>query len=138
MILSDRDIRRELRKNKGHRLHFSPSVESKQIQTSTINLRVGYRFVRLRFRKEATGKATITHIILDRLPDYRSVEKDYGEEVNLKPGEKFTLEPNGSALAWTYEKVVIPPYLAGRIEGRSTLARIVKRQKTVGSLKLLI
>lgn len=124
MILSDRDIRRDMAKTSGHRLVFNPPLLPAQIQTSTINLRVGDRFVKLRFRKEATARATLTHIRLDQLSDYRSVEKDYGEEFLVAAGQRFILEPNTSALAWTYEKIVIPPYLAGRIEGRSSLARI--------------
>ena len=124
MVLSDRDIWREMNKRRGHQLIFDPPLLPEQIQTSTINLRVASRFVRWRFQKEATRKAVRTHILLDELPDYRSIEKDYGGEIILQPGQRFGLGPNESALAWTYEKIVIPPYLAGRVEGRSTLARV--------------
>ncbi len=123
-VLSDRDIWQAIKKKKGHRLIFDPPLEPDQVQTSTVDLRVGYRFVRLRFQGQATGAAGQLHIILENLQDYRSVEKDYGEEIIVRHGERFSLRPGESALAWTYEKIVIPPHLAGRIEGRSTLARI--------------
>lgn len=123
-VLSDRDIWREINKKTGHRLIFDPPLIPDQVQTSTIDLRVGYRFVRLRFRGQAIGAAGQFHIILENLEDYGSVEKDYGEEIVVKEGERFILGPEQSALAWTYEKIVIPRHLAGRIEGRSTLARI--------------
>jgi 4-hydroxybenzoyl-CoA thioesterase len=42
----------------------------------------------------------------------------------VEPGARYELKPGESVLAWTYEKVAMPPHLAGRIEGRSTLARL--------------
>jgi len=123
-VLSDRDIWREIKKKKGRRLIFDPPLVPDQVQTSTVDLRVGYRFVRLRFQGRATAAAAELHIILEKLEDYGSVEKDYGEEIIVRDGERFHLGPGDSALAWTYEKIVIPPRLAGRVEGRSTLARI--------------
>jgi dCTP deaminase len=122
-VLSDRDVWREINKKKGHRLIFDPPLSESQVQTTTIDLRVGYRFVKLSFKKTA-NYTTPPNIILENLPDYRSIEKDFGQEFIVKPGERFILGPEESALAWTYEKIVIPPHLAARIEGRSTLARI--------------
>lgn len=123
-VLSDRDIWREIKKTTGHRVIFNPPLEEGQVQTTTIDLRVGSRFIKLAFKKEATSYFSPGDIILENLPDYRKIEKDFGEEIIVKRGETFRLGPGESALAWTYEKIVIPPHLAARIEGRSTLARI--------------
>ncbi len=123
-VLSDQDIWREINKKKGHRLIFRPGIEDSQVQTTTIDLRVGYRFIKLTFQKTVTDYISSPDIILENLPDYRKLEKDFGEEIIVKPGERFHLGPGESALAWTFEKIVIPPHLAARIEGRSSLARI--------------
>lgn len=123
-VLSDRNIWREINKKKGHHLIFNPPLLPQQVKTSTIDLRVGYRFVKLRFQRPATGLGTITEIILENLPDYRSLEQDFGEEIIVRSGDTFRLGPRESVLAWTYENIVIPPHLAGRVEGRSFYARI--------------
>ena len=124
MILSDRDIWRELKKKAKHRLRFIPPLSSDQVKTSTVDLRTGHRFIRLRFERPGTKSAAHVHIILRHLSDYTALEKDFGEEVIVEPGQTFPLGPGQSALAWTYEKIVIPPHLAGRVEGRSKFARI--------------
>ncbi len=124
MVLSDQEIWREINKRTRHRLVFDPPLLPEQVRTSSIDLRVGYRFVKLRFGKKGTEQAVRPHIILEDLSGYEALERAYGEETVLSPGQRFVLAPGDSILAWTFEKVAMPPHLAGRVEGRSTLARL--------------
>jgi len=124
MVLSDREIWKEIKKRKGHRIVFNPDLLPEQVRVSSIDLRVGPRFVRWRFAKEGAERAVRQHVILDEISGYDSLERAYGEAFTVAPGGRYVLEPGESVLAWTYEKVAMPPHLAGRIEGRSTLARL--------------
>ena len=121
MVLSDREIWKEIKKKQGHRILFTPSLEPEQVRVSSIDLRVGPRFVKWQFE---VLKAVRSSVILDEIVGYASLEKAYGKETILNLGDRFKLEPDTSVLAWTYEKIAMPPHLAGRIEGRSTLARL--------------
>lgn len=124
MVLSDREIWREIKKKKGHRLVFDPPLLQEQVRVSSIDLRVGPRFVRWRFAREGAEKAVRSTVILENIAGYASLEKAYGEEIAVEPGKGYKLLSGESVLAWTFEKVAMPPHLAGRIEGRSTLARL--------------
>jgi len=124
MVLSDREIWKEINKRSGHRIVFDPVLLPEQVRVSSIDLRVGSRFVRWRFAKEGTERTVRSHLILDEISGYASLEQAYGEQITVPPGKRYVLEPGESVLAWTYEKVAMPPHLAGRIEGRSTLARL--------------
>ena len=127
MVLTDTDIWKEIKKKRGHHFIITPTdLLEDQIKTFTIDLRVDFRFVKLRFKKQedASGIENRSTIILDKVPSYDAVEKSHGDVVTLESGQRFHLEAEGSILAWTYEKIVIPPHLAARIEGKSTWARL--------------
>lgn len=71
-----------------------------------------------------------THIKLFRAGTYRFVDtrrglpEDAMEEVNLVDGDPFILEPGAFAIATTREILTLPPDVIGRLEGRSSLARL--------------
>ncbi len=123
MVLSDREIWKEINKKTGHRLVFDPPIQPEQVKVTSIDLRVGSRFVRWRFAREGVENAVRSRVILENITGYASLEKAYGEEIIVEPGKRYMLPPGESVLAWTHEKVAMPPHLAGRIEGRSTLSR---------------
>lgn len=50
--------------------------------------------------------------------------KKQTKEVVLKKGESIILKPNELILGITLEKILMPPYLCGLIEGRSRFARL--------------
>lgn len=71
-----------------------------------------------------------THIKLFRGGTYRYVDtrrglpEDAMEEVNLVDGDPFILEPGAFAIASTREVLKLPADVLGRLEGKSSLARL--------------
>ena len=50
---------------------------------------------------------------------------EFSEERTIVDGESFPIEPGAFVLAWTRERIGLPNFfLAARVEGRSTLARL--------------
>lgn len=54
----------------------------------------------------------------------RGLPKDAMEEINLLEGDPFILEPGAFAIASTKEVLKLPPDILGRLEGKSSLARL--------------
>lgn len=54
----------------------------------------------------------------------RGLPEDAMEEVNLKDGDPFILEPGAFAIASTSELLKLPNDILGRLEGKSSLARL--------------
>lgn len=71
-----------------------------------------------------------THMKLFRGGTYRYVDTRKGlppdamEEVNLNDGDPFILEPGAFAIASTKEVLKLPSDIIGRLEGKSSLARL--------------
>ncbi|MCR4324269.1 MAG: dCTP deaminase [Candidatus Curtissbacteria bacterium] len=71
-----------------------------------------------------------TNLKLFRGGTYRFVDtrkglpEDAMEEVNLNEGDPFILEPGAFAIASTKEVLKLPPNILGRLEGKSSLARL--------------
>lgn len=115
MILSDVDIFKEVESGG---VKFDPVIESDQVSTSSIDLRLGNVFTR--HLRPLTGMS----VVID--PDQTSPERisrEYGETIVVPRGEKFELRPGDFVLGYTLESVELPNYLAARIEGRSKMAR---------------
>lgn len=70
------------------------------------------------------------NIKLFRVGTYRFVDTKKGlpldamEEVNLKDGDPFILEPGAFAIAVTKEILKLPSNIIGRLEGKSSMARL--------------
>ncbi|KKS04957.1 MAG: Deoxycytidine triphosphate deaminase [Candidatus Curtissbacteria bacterium GW2011_GWA2_41_24] len=54
----------------------------------------------------------------------RGLPDDAMEEINLKVGDPFILEPGAFAIATTQEDLKLPNDIIGRLEGKSSLARL--------------
>ncbi len=54
----------------------------------------------------------------------RGLPEDAMEEVNLRDGDPFILEPGAFAIASTKEVLKLPADVLGRLEGKSSLARL--------------
>jgi len=71
-----------------------------------------------------------THIKLFRAGAYRFIDTKRGlpedamEEVNLNEGDPFILEPGAFAITSTREVLKLPNNIVGRLEGKSSLARL--------------
>src|SRR3990167_7079716 len=70
------------------------------------------------------------NIKLFRAGTYRFIDTNRGlpddamEEINLKVGDPFILEPGAFAIATTQEVLKLPNDIIGRLEGKSSLARL--------------
>ena len=107
MLLSDRDIRAELERE---RIRLEP-YEPGMIQPSSIDVRLD-RYFRLfdnhkyPFIDPAEDQPELTHLI------------------EVRPEVPFILHPGEFVLASTFEAVTLPDDVAARLEGKSSLGRL--------------
>ena len=111
MILSDRDIKTAIKEK---RITVIPTPNlSVQLGTCSLDLRLGNVFRVFDYSK---------------YPYIDPARKDYSNEitkkVTVRKGEDFIMQPGDFALAMAFEKVTIDSTLLGRLEGRSSLARL--------------
>src|SRR5919201_2401976 len=107
MILSDRDIRAELASGRVVIDPFDPDC----LQPSSVDLHVDSQF-----RVFANSRYPFI--------DVRAEMPDLTELVEVKPDEPFILHPGEFVLGSTLERIAIPPDLAVRLEGKSSLGRL--------------
>lgn len=107
MLLSDRDIRAAI--DSGN-LGIEPYDES-LVQPSSVDVRMD-RFFRV------FNNSKYTHI------DPKLQQDELTSLVEVEEGESFVLHPGEFVLASTLEKFTLPPDLAGRLEGKSSLGRL--------------
>jgi dCTP deaminase len=110
-ILSDQDIIKYLDEGK---ITIEPLEDpSRQIQPSSVDLRIGNEF---------KGFRIIRKPCIDPLD--KSDLESYMESFHLEQGEAFIIHPGEFALATTYEAVKLPDDLVARVEGRSSMGRV--------------
>lgn len=111
MVLSDQDIQKAI---ESKRLIIDPIPNfSTHLGSCSIDLSLG---------------STFRIFDYSRYPYIDPSKKDYSNEitkvVEVPPGEHFVMQPGDFVLAVAAERVVIPSDLMGRLEGRSSLARL--------------
>lgn len=107
MLLSDHDIRASI--ESGH-LGIEP-CDLALIQPSSVDVRLD-KFFRV------FNNSRYTHI------DPKLEMADLTSLVEVPEGEPFVLHPGEFVLGATLEKFQLPPDLAGRLEGKSSLGRL--------------
>ena len=107
MILSDRSLREAIAAG---RLVVDP-LDDDAIQPSSIDVRLDNHF-RVFY--------TARHPYID----VKQPMEDLTELVEVKPDDAFILHPGEFVLGSTLEQVGIPPDLAARLEGKSSLGRL--------------
>ena len=117
MILSDREIQMEIESG---RLRFIPAIEDRRISPSSLDLLLGNEFTI--FDPPKPGVETI--INLPQIQDLEQAIRAYGRVITVPDGQFLDLRPGDFVLAYTREYVEIPDYLAARVEGRSSYARV--------------
>jgi dCTP deaminase len=111
MILSDRDIKKAIEAGK---IVIKPEVDfSTQLGSCSVDFRLGNTFRVFDYS---------VHPYIDLKSDRPTSE--YMREVVLEDGQPFIMQPRGFALASTMEWVELADDIAGRLEGRSSLARL--------------
>ena len=107
MILSDRSIREELAAG---RIGITP-FEEKQIQPSSVDLRLGHRFRRFQ-------RTNLPFI------DIKKPVSDLMEVLEVEAGQPVIVRPREFLLGTTVETVTIPADIVAQLEGRSSLGRL--------------
>jgi dCTP deaminase len=99
-------------------LQFSPNVSLDQIGESSIDLRLGWVFTRL---KRQAG------VVIQPARGFNPTDlvehQDLSETMVLGKAPPFRIEPQGFFLAFTLEEVTVPKHLAASVQGKSSLAR---------------
>jgi dCTP deaminase len=104
MILSDVDIKKYLRKDK---IRITPTPSEEQIGPASVDLTLSNEFWRVKKFKEID-------LLKTKLKD--ASEKFIASTVKLKAGEII--------LGKTVERITLPNNICGRLEGRSSFARL--------------
>ena len=119
MILSQPEIRKALAD--GH-IGFDPPLEAKQWGHAGVDLRLGFRFTKL--RDIGNIKVPVAEGLkeISRLRPWDSKELKEFDELGKR--ETYTIDPGEFVLSMTYETVKIPKNMIALIEGRSTYARV--------------
>ena len=109
-ILSDKTIKEYITDKK---LVIDPLLDEKQIQPSSVDMRLGEEF-------------KVFKVIRKAYIDPKDEENlsSYMESTTVKKGDAFIIHPNEFALATTLEYVKIPDNLVARVEGRSSMGRL--------------
>ncbi|MBI2664878.1 dCTP deaminase [Candidatus Woesearchaeota archaeon] len=107
MILSDRSIREEIAKGTIILKPYHPEC----VQPNSVDVHLDSKF--LLFNK-------VQHAVID----VREKQKDLMNEVIVSDGDPFILHPSEFVLGSTVERIRMPPDIAGRIEGKSSLGRL--------------
>src|SRR5918998_963812 len=107
MLLSDRDLRKELESG---RLLLDP-WDPQMLQPSSIDVRLD-RFFRV------FQNSRYTHI------DPAQQQDELTSPVETAGDDPFVLHPGEFVLGSTFEQVALPDDLAGRLEGKSSLGRL--------------
>ncbi len=107
MLLSDRDIRREV---EAGRVRLDP-YEPEMIQPSSIDVRLDRYFRLFDNHKYA-------------VIDPAEPQPDLTRLVTVTGAEPFVLHPGEFVLGSTYELVTLPDDVAARLEGKSSLGRL--------------
>jgi dCTP deaminase len=117
-LLSDFQIVRRLIAHRDDIFFVSPLLDTvTQVGPSSIDVRLGTIL-------KVTRVAGSTHLDLsDPVEKLEAQLTAYFQKHQIAPDEAFVLHPGQFALATTLEFLRFPPDLAGRLEGRSTLAR---------------
>jgi len=107
MVLSDRDIKKEIRNGN---IIVKP-FRSRAVQPASIDLRLDKEFMFFNIEKH--------HVI-----DVREKAKDLMTKVEISAKKPLILHPGSFALALIYEETGVSDKLVARLEGKSSLGRL--------------
>jgi dCTP deaminase len=111
MILSDRDIKRALAEGR-IRIDPAPDLDG-QLGSVSIDFRLGTTFMVFEHSR---------HSFID--PRRPQSIGDAMRTIEVEPDEPFIMQPGDFALASTIERLELADDLLGRLEGRSSIARL--------------
>ena len=111
MVLSDRDIVRALEEG---RIKITPAPDlSRQLGSVSVDFRLGTTFMVFEHSR---------HSFID--PRHPQSIGEAMRTIEVSEDEPFIMQPGDFALASTMESLELPDDLLGRLEGRSSIARL--------------
>jgi len=111
MVLSDRDILAYL---EAGRIKITPEIDqSKQLSACSVDFWLGHTFMVFEHSR---------HSFID--PHSPNAVAESMRKIVVPEGEAFMMQPGDFVLASTVETLELPDDLVGRLEGRSSLARL--------------
>jgi dCTP deaminase len=117
MVLSDIEIKAEIA---AKRVVFDPPIprDSDRFGSSSVDLLLDKELIILPKEpvEEVVARPSASGNVMTLL-------RNYGQTTVLEPGVPKTINPHERAVGKTLEHITLPAHIAGRIEGRSTLAR---------------
>jgi len=114
MKLSDVDIVEHLRRGE---IVIDPPPTPECFGSFSIDLRLGNTF-------QVFDGSRFPYLDLGATPSVHSMSAQVMREVVVAEGDAFYLHPGELALGVTMERIAMPDYLAGWLDGRSSLARV--------------
>jgi len=111
MVLSDRDIRRALEEG-WIKIDPAPDLE-RQLGSVSVDFRLGHTFMVFEHSR---------HSFID--PRQPQSIGEAMRTIEVGDDERFIMQPGDFALASTIESLELPDDLLGRLEGRSSIARL--------------
>src|SRR5260370_30721886 len=109
MMLARQDLLRAWKKGE---IRFEPDISPDQISLSSIDLRLGRIFTKLKAHK---------HLVVRPAQEFDP--SGFVRNTTLRPGQIFRLRSKEFRLGQTLERITLPASLAAHIHGRSSLAR---------------
>lgn len=119
MILSQPDLRKAVERKV---IQFDPPLEEEQWGEASVDLRLGFKFTRL--KKIEGFKISVAAGIGGLASSGFWEEMELEEKDEFGERRAFPLGPRQFVLAMTYETIKVPNHLIALIEGRSTYARV--------------
>lgn len=119
MILAQPELREAVKRGE---IVFDPPLEDKQWGEASVDLRLGFRFTKL--KKVEGVKFSVAEGLATLASTGLWVTKDLRDEDEFGKPETFTLNPDEFILAMTYENIKVPNNMIALVEGRSTYARV--------------
>lgn len=105
-------------------LVFDPPVDPRLIEASSIDLCLSETFYVLESVFKAQEKAGVgSHLDLEKY-SWSEFVNQFGERTKVDINGHFEIPPNQLVLGFTRESVKLPQHLGGRVEGKSSTARI--------------
>lgn len=106
------------------RLTFEPRLGPNQITASSIDLRLGNKFITFHRRIESQRRIGVEVGLEAGSVDWPAFVEEYGDTSIVEDNGRFVIPQNELVLGWTKESIKLPDSLAGRVEGKSRLARL--------------
>lgn len=111
MILSDKDIRKYLEQG---RIKINPKPDLReQLGPCSLDLHLGNSFKRFK-------STQYPYLDLKRTTNFEK----FMEEIKIKEGNSFILQPREFVIAVTKEEIILPADIMGRLDGRSSFGRL--------------